>query len=69
MIILGTGRDRLTSHVVTIGKSIIIENSDLSIANLRARVAIDMEVEEIIAKRNGNLAEFLEKWTYIAGNV
>ena len=67
MVILGVGVGSFISHIIALGKSIINENGDLSIGNLKARISLDKKTEEIVARRNEKLAEFSEKWAGIVG--
>ena len=41
MVILGVGVGSFISRVIALGKSIINENGDLSIENLKARISLD----------------------------
>ena len=62
MVILGASECFLVNHVISIGKNMINRNSRLNMGELLARVDIDKKTEEIIARRKGNLENFLEKW-------
>ena len=67
MVILGVGVGSFISHIIALGKSIINENGDSSIGNLKARISLDKKTKEIVTRRNEKLAEFSEKWAGIVG--
>ena len=66
MVILGVIRDKFVNHVVSLGKRVINENSNLSVGNLIVRINVDRRTEEEIARRNDKLAEFSKKWAALA---
>ena len=62
MVLLGNGGTKMINRVIAQGKSIINDNGSMNVQKLKVRLRLDRQIEETIARCNGKISEFIEKW-------
>ena len=68
MVLLGNGGTKMIKHVIAQGKSIINDNGSMNVEKLKVRLRLNRQIEETIARCNGKISEFIEKWTDVNTN-